>query len=96
MKIKKLELSESKCSRLHIRKSKGKKCSKIFANKKETKDSEKEKYLGDFWTSNANPKATIQDRKTKGYGILSELRAILHDIPLHIVKLSNYIEVETY
>ena len=42
----------------------------------------KEKNLGDYLTHHANPKATIGDRKNKGYGILLEMCAILGDIPL--------------
>ena len=34
------------------------------------------------FTHHANPKATIEDRKKKGNGILSEMSAILGDIPL--------------
>ena len=44
--------------------------------------SDKEKYLGDFITKDASSKATIKDRKRKGYGILAEMSAILKDIPL--------------
>ena len=84
LKMKKLELSESKCSRIHIGKSKCKLCPKIYANKEQTIDSEKEKYLGGFLTTSTNPKATNQDRKTRGYGKLSEMRAILQDIPLSV------------
>ena len=36
----------------------------------------------DIVTKYANLKATIEERKTKGYGILSEITAILNDIPL--------------
>ena len=71
VKLKKLELNKTKCSRLHVGKSKLKSCSSICVDKDQIKESQKEKYLGDFLTTHANPKATIQDRKTKGYGILS-------------------------
>jgi hypothetical protein len=54
-------------------------CSAVQCSIKET---EKEKYLGDYLTKSATPHATIQDRKQKGYGILSEIKAILEDIPL--------------
>ena len=81
-KLKKLSLSEAKCSRLHIGKFKCDQCPKIQVNGANIKETQKEKYLGDFITNNANPKATIQDRKRKGYGILSELKAILTEIPL--------------
>ena len=86
VKLKKLELSSSKCSRIHVGKSKCKYCPKISVNKEPIKDSEKEKYLGDYLTSLANPKATILDRKSKGYGIISEMRAILQDIPLGVKR----------
>ena len=49
-------------------------------NKKEKR--KEKKYLGDYLTQYTNPKDTIQDRKRKGHGILSNLRAILEDIPL--------------
>ena len=51
------------------------------------KESEKEKYLGDYLTKHANPLATIQDRVQKGNGILSNIQAILEDIPLGSKRL---------
>jgi hypothetical protein len=86
-KLKKLELSVPKCARIHIGKAnKCDKCPTISVNNIEIKESQKEKYLGDFITKYANPKATIQDRKQKGYGILSEIKAILSDIPLGVKR----------
>ena len=38
--------------------------------------------MGDYLTQFANPKATMQDRKEKGHGILSNMKALLDDIPL--------------
>jgi exonuclease III len=80
--LKKLQLSEAKCARLHVSKSKCDKCPEIEVNGSSIKETEKEKYLGDYLTKYATPQATIQDRKQKGYGILSEIKAILEDIPL--------------
>ena len=88
-KLKKLELSESKCARLHIGKSKCDHCPKISVNGKPIKESQKEKYLGDYLTSYASPAATLQDRKCKGYGILGEIRAILNDISLGPKRLET-------
>ena len=83
LKLKKLTPSETKCARIHVGKNnKCDKCPNISVNKLDIKESEKEKYLGDYLTKHANPKSTIEDRKSKGYAILSELRAILKDIPL--------------
>ena len=82
MKLKKLDLSETKCARIHIGKSNCDKCPTILVNDKVIKESEKEKYLGDYLTESATATETIKDRKRKGYGILGEIRAILEDIPL--------------
>ena len=46
------------------------------------KCSEKEKYLGDFVSKYGNSKETIKDRKSRGNAILSNMKAILRDIPL--------------
>ena len=50
------------------------------------KESEKEKYLGDYLTSNANSKECLSARKARGYAILGEMSAILRDVPLHYAK----------
>ena len=46
------------------------------------KDSHKEKYLGDYITRDGNSNETIVKRKTRGYAVLAEIKAILNDIPL--------------
>ena len=46
-----------------LEKNKCKKCMNINVNEKPIKESVKEKYLGDYMTDKANPKATILDRK---------------------------------
>ena len=51
------------------------------------KDSLKEKYLGDLVTSSGKIKATIDDRAAKGVGIVSEILALLEEIPLGSYKL---------
>ena len=38
--------------------------------------------MGDYLTKYASPAATMIDRKSKGYGVLGEIKAILNDIPL--------------
>ena len=50
------------------------------------KSSEKEKHLGDFVSKKGNSKDTIIDRKSRGETILSEIRAILRDIPLGKIR----------
>ena len=51
------------------------------------KNSEKEKYLGDYVDKTGKIKATIDDRVGKGWGILSEIRAIINEVPLGRYKL---------
>ena len=58
-----------------------------MVNEKPVKDSEKEKCLGDYLTKFANPLATMEDRRQKGEGILSNIRAILEDVPLGTRRL---------
>ena len=46
------------------------------------KRSYREQYLGDYVTTKASSKATIEDRRIRGNTIYSEMSAILKDIPL--------------
>ena len=46
------------------------------------KNSDKEKYLGDFITKDAKSNATLVARKIRAYAILAEIRALLSEIPL--------------
>ena len=77
---KKLELSSEKCSRIHI----GKKhdCPGVKVHNNEMKSTLKEKYLGDFVTNEANANETLIARKARAYAILTEIRALLSEIPL--------------
>jgi hypothetical protein len=80
---KKLKLSVKKCANIHIgNKASRMKCQSKYVDGEIMKESDKEKYLGDYLTTKANSKDTIAARKTKGYAILSEMSAILKDVPL--------------
>ena len=59
----------------------------IVKNGRPVNESQKEKYLGDFLTKNANPKDTIINRKQRGHGILAKMRAILSEVPLGSQRL---------
>ena len=86
IEMKKLTLSEKKCGRIHV----GRKlssCHELSIHESKMKNSLKEKYLGDFVDSSGKIKATVQDRISKGYGILSEIRAIINEVPLGRHKL---------
>ena len=51
------------------------------------KESKQEKYLGDQISCSGKIKATIEDRAAKGYGIVTEILAILDEIPLGSYRL---------
>ena len=50
-------------------------------------DSDEEKYLGDLVNKSGKIKATMDDRIAKGYGIITEIKAILNEVPLARYKL---------
>ena len=81
MELKKLTLSDEKCSKIHIGK-RNMNCHKLKVHDKIMKDSNQERYLGDQIRNDAKVKATIDDRVGKGYGIVTEINTILEEIPL--------------
>ena len=81
IEFKKLKVSESKCSKIHI----GKKeipCPDHRVDEEIMKTSDKEKYLGDQITSKANSKDTIEARISRGNAVLAQMTALLSDLPL--------------
>ena len=86
IELKILTLSEKKCKSIHIGKQ-PKECAELKVHNKTMKKSESEKYLGDFIDKSGKVKATITDRVNKGYGIVSEIQAIIKEVPLGKYKL---------
>ena len=82
VKLKKLQLPDGKCARLHIDNFKCEGCPELLENGNPIKESQSEKYLGDYLSTSATATSTLQDRKRKGYDILGEIRAILENVPL--------------
>ena len=83
IELKKLKLGLKKCAKIHIgNKLSSDMCPQQLIHGKPMKSSEQEKYLGDYVTRYGNSKATIRERKTRGNAIVSEMRALLRDIPL--------------
>ena len=84
METNKLTLISSKCHRIHIGKRKQgvPDCPEINVYEEKMKDSKKEKYLGESIDGSRKIRSTIEDRKNKGYGIVSEILTILDEIPL--------------
>ena len=81
---KKLTLSETKCHRIHIERKPNKpvECQQLKVHDKVMEDSTREKYLGDILDNSGKIRATIEERRAKGFGIVNEILAILEEIPL--------------
>ena len=78
---KKLKLSNKKCFRLHIGKGHDN-CPDIKVHEEKMNEAESEKYLGDVIDKSGSIQATINHRKVKGDGIVTEIISILNEIPL--------------
>ena len=62
-------------------------CPKLKVHEEEMETSDREKYLGDIFNKNGSPKMNIEERRHKGYGIVSEILAILSEVPLGSHKI---------
>ena len=90
IETKKLTLSKSKCNRIHISKNPNRienDCPDIKVHDAPMTNSDREKYLGDILDKTGKIRATIEDRQKKGYGLVSEILAILNEIPLGQYKM---------
>ena len=85
MEINKLTLSAEKRSKIHI----GKKCNQCPKPKvqNEMKDSQKEKYLGNFISEKGTIKDTIENRIAKAWSYVSEIGALLSEFPFGNKKI---------
>ena len=81
MESEKLTLSESKCHNIHIG-SRRENCKYLAVHDYKMHESKKEKYFGDIIDTTGNQRATIKDRKSKGYGIVNQVIAITKEAPL--------------
>ena len=78
---KKLKLSHDKCFRIHIGKGHSN-CPELKVHNLQMKESDQEKYLGDMIDKSGTNDATINNRKSKGEGIVAEILSIISEIPL--------------
>ena len=84
--LKKLKLSHDKCSKIHVGKTSAT-CPELKVHSTKMKDSNQAKYLGDWLNTSGKVKQTIEERVSKGYGIVAEIIAMLDDIPLGQYRL---------
>ena len=82
MNIKKLSLSEKKCHRVHIGKSKFKSCSNLKVQNTPMKSETNVKYPGDHFNTTGTVKTTIEERRAKAFGLSAEIISIANSVPL--------------
>ena len=78
---KKLKYGINKCKKIHIGKETNI-CPDLKVHHEPMQSSEKETYLGDIIANNGKLNLTIQSRREKGFGMVSEILSILSEIPL--------------
>ena len=78
-----LTLSKDKSEVVHIGKTKKytQSCPKLKIHTDNMKQSTCTKYLGNFITSEGGHKATVEDRRNKGWGKVAQVKAILQEGP---------------
>ena len=79
--MEKLKLSSTKCSNIHIGKANNE-CHKLKVHENSMKCSKQESYLGDIIHESGKVRHNIEKRKSKGYGIIANILAIVNEIPL--------------
>ena len=81
MHLLRLSLSQDKCNRIHIGRQKGQ-CQNLKVHEANMKESELEKYLGDLINALGDINDTVEQRVSRGYAVIAEIRAIFSEIPL--------------
>ena len=76
---KKLELSDTKCVKMHIGGNQNL-CPTVKAHSKEMSMSRQEKYLGDVLTSDTKINENISARHDKGIGIYNQILSMLKEV----------------
>ena len=81
IELEKLTLSGTKSKNIHIGKS-SIQCHNLKVHNMEMKQSKREKYLGDLVDISGKIRPNIESRQAKGFGIVSNILAIINEIPL--------------
>ena len=80
MELNKLKLAHKKCAKIHIGK-KDSECPVTRVHEEVMNKTKSEKYLGDIISESGTLEETIKLRKLKGYSYISNIRALLSDMP---------------
>ena len=79
--LEKLKLSKKKSHNVHIGKQKTN-CPSLRVHEQQMEQSSQETYLGDVVNISGKNRPNIESRRAKGYGILSNILAIVDEVPL--------------
>ena len=79
--LEKLTLSKNKSHNVHIGRQ-SKSCPSLMVHGSKMENSDQEKYLGDIVDKSGKARPNIEARKAKGYGIVSNILAIVNEVPL--------------
>ena len=80
--IKKLTLSKKKCHIVHIGKEKAGGCSSLKINNSSMNKETNVKYLGDHINETGTIKSTVDERRSRAFGISAEILSITNSVPL--------------
>ena len=89
---KKLQLSQPKCSVIHVGKSSGN-CYELKVHGEKMQQVDSTKYLGDIIHKNSKVTTNMAERHVKAVASFSVIRAILEDIPLGIYRVEIGLEL---
>jgi hypothetical protein len=81
IELEKLTLSKKKSHNIHLGKQ-DKECPNLKVHNEEMEQSNQEKYLGDLVDKSGKVRPNIEARKARGFGIVSNILAIVNEIPL--------------
>ena len=88
IELKKLELSDKKCKKMHLG-SDNFLFPDLFAHNKDMSSSDLEKYLGDLISSDCSNVANLSAKSAKGMGKISQIMNILNEVSLGV----HYFEI---
>ena len=77
---KQLQFGKDKCVQIHIGQNDSY-CPNLKVHGDTMKKENKQKYLGDIFNQQGNNKDNLEERKNRGYSIVSDILSILEEVP---------------
>ena len=81
IEMQRLTLSEEKSSVLHVGRKCKNQCPKLKVHQSDMKSSDTVRYLGDIISASGSLRPNIEDRRSKGWGKVSEIKGIISELP---------------